>query len=270
MEHSHSDASARIGLGISSFTYGWSVGAGAMDARSLVARAAEFGLRRVQFGDNLAAETFSDEDLGFLPSCGMTVELGARGLTLDRAIRYVELCRRTGAPLLRFVIDGPGYEPSEGEVTRILLELLPRLADAGVTLGIETHDRWTAAAYRRVVASVGHPLVGICLDTANSLGAGEGLGEVLAALAPFCVNLHVKDFAVRRLPHLMGFTVGGRPAGQGMLDLPALLDAITPHRRCLSATLELWTVPETNPADTLRKEQRWAEESIRFLKPFFN
>ncbi len=77
MEHDHPDALAPLELGLSTFTYGWTVGAGAMDVRVLVAKAGEFGLRRVQFGDNLAAEKFSDEDWDFLRSCGVTVELGA-------------------------------------------------------------------------------------------------------------------------------------------------------------------------------------------------
>jgi 3-oxoisoapionate decarboxylase len=37
------------------------------------------------------------------------------------------------------------------------------------------------------------------------------------------VNLHVKDFTIRRHQHMLGFEVEGTPAGQGMLNIPWLL-----------------------------------------------
>ena len=95
------------------------------------------------------------------------------------------------------------------------------------------------------------------------------MGHVLDQLGPLAVNLHVKDFAVSRVPYAMGFNVTGRPAGRGMLDVPALRDTIAAHGRCRSAVLETWTPPEPALADTLAKERRWAEESIVYLKPLF-
>ena len=66
------------------------------------------------------------------------------------------------------------------------------------------------------------PRFGVCLDTVNSFGALEGPAVVVEALAPLAVNLHVKDFVVTRHSSQMGFTVEGRPAGQGSLDVPWL------------------------------------------------
>jgi sugar phosphate isomerase/epimerase len=111
--------------------------------------------------------------------------------------------------------------------------------------------------------------VGVCLDTANSLGAGEGIESVAAVLAPLTVNLHIKDFGIERVPHGMGFSVAGRPAGAGLLNLPALLQLLTPFNRCHSAVLELWTPLEARIEETLAKEARWARQSLDYLKPFF-
>lgn len=71
--------------------------------------------------------------------------------------------------------------------------------------------------------------MGICLDSVNSMGAGEGIETIVEVLSPYTVNLHVKDFVVQRVYHMMGFVVEGRPAGQGMLPLEYLLEKLEPH-----------------------------------------
>ena len=117
--------------------------------------------------------------------------------------------------------------------------------------------------------AAGSESIGVCLDTANSLGAGEGLETVVSELAPLTVNLHLKDFQIARVPYLMGFQITGCPAGRGMVDVPALLQQLAPFHRCQSAVLELWTSPEPQLADTIRKEAAWAAKSLDFLRPFF-
>jgi 3-oxoisoapionate decarboxylase len=108
--------------------------------------------------------------------------------------------------------------------------------------------------------------VGICLDSVNSLGAGEGLHEVVDRLAPFTINLHLKDYLIRRVWHKMGFVVEGVPAGDGMLNIPWLKGEIERHGRCTSAILELWTPPEQELTATIAKEKAWVEKSIAFLQ----
>jgi len=83
------------------------------------------------------------------------------------------------------------------------------------------------------------------------------------------VNLHIKDFVIARVPHLMGFTVEGRPAGAGLLDVPRLLEQLALSRRCETAVLELWTPPETDLVRSVAKEAAWAAQSLAYLKPLF-
>jgi sugar phosphate isomerase/epimerase len=139
----------------------------------------------------------------------------------------------------------------------------------GIWLGIENHDRFTAATLREIIEDAGCERIGVCLDTANSLGAGEGLDVVVETLAPLVLNLHVKDFHIARVPHQMGFTVTGRPAGSGCLDVGRLLERLAPARRCETAILEIWTPPEARIEETIAKEATWAAQSIQYLKPFF-
>jgi sugar phosphate isomerase/epimerase len=149
----------------------------------------------------------------------------------------------------------------------VLREVAPLLD--GIQLGIENHDRFPARTLRSMIEAAGSDRIGICLDTANSLGAAEGLETIVSVLGSLTLNLHLKDFCIARVPHLMGFTVEGRPAGGGMLDVRWLLDQLAPFGRCETAILELWTPPESDIAQTVAKEEAWAAESVAFLKPFF-
>ena len=121
-----------------------------------------------------------------------------------------------------------------------------------------------------MIEAAGSDRIGVCLDTANSLGAGEGLESVVAVLGPLTVNLHVKDFSIERVPWQMGFTVTGRPAGAGRLNVPALVEQLAKFQRCRTAILELWTPPEAGLEQTIAKEAAWAAQSIEYLRPLFD
>ena len=265
-------------LGLSSYTYGWAVGVRGhrpehpLDEHGLLDRAREHGITLLQIGDNLPLHTWGRDRLDRLAERatrdGVQLEIGARGLTPERMAEYAVIARALGATLIRFVIDDVNFHPAPDQVVRILRGVAPMLD--GLILGIENHDRFRAATLRAMIEATGSERIGVCLDTANSLGAGEGLDAVASVLAPLTVNLHIKDFRIERVPHFMGFTVTGRPAGQGMLDLPALLDQLAPFNRCHSAILELWTPPEGELAETIAKEAGWAGESLDFLRPLFS
>lgn len=263
-------------LGLSSFAFGWAVATPSPPAPepftpdTLLDFAVAHDVPVIQFGDNLPLHTLRPSELdafaGRARAKRVAIETGARGLTGERLQEYIEVSRRVGARLLRFVIDAKDYEPPADAVVRLVRNALPALRSAGIVLGIENHDRFPSVTLRRMIDTLASEHVGVCLDTANSLGAGEGINEVLAHLAPVCVNLHVKDFAIERLSYLMGFTVSGRPLGRGMLPLATVLATVARHGRCGTAVVELWPPPEKNKLDTLAKEVRWAEESIAALR----
>ena len=266
-----------IRLGLSSYTYGWAVGllghapACPLDESGLLHKCHEHGVKLLQIGDNLPLHTFDAARLDRLAQRarkeGVRLEVGARRLTLERIGDYAAIARRVGASLIRFEIDDADYHPEPASVTAVLHKAVPLLD--GLTLGIENHDRFPAATLRSIIDAAGSDRIGVCLDTANSLGAGEGLDTVLATLGPLTVNLHIKDFHIARVRHLMGFTVEGRQAGQGFLDVPLLLKQLAAFPRCQTAVLELWTPPEPLLEETIAKEAAWAAQSLAFLKPLF-
>ena len=265
-------------LGLSSFSYGWAIGVRGfqpprpLDELGLLDKCRELDVKLLQVGDNLPLHTFNTTRLAKFADRaaqeGVELEVGARGLTRQHVGQYASIARRIGANLIRFVIDDAEHRPKAEEVVSVLREVVSELEC--LTLGIENHDRFPAAVLRSIVQATGSERVGVCLDTANSLGSGEGIEAVAAQLAPFTVNLHVKDFVVERAPHLMGFSVQGRPAGEGMMDIPSLLRQVAAHGRCATAVLELWTPPESNVEATIAKEARWAEASLEYLKPLFS
>jgi 3-oxoisoapionate decarboxylase len=266
-------------LGISTYTYGWGVGIPGkfpqqpLTELDLLERASQFGVRLVQFGDNLPLHELPEDRLEALArqaqAQGISLELGARRLTLEHLHRYLGLAERLEAAFIRFVVEAPDYEPEVEEIIALLKAAVPVLEHKGVSVGLENHDRLKASAFAYIMERVGSERVGICLDSVNSMGAGEGLEQIVDTLAPYTINLHVKDFGIRRLPHLMGFQIDGRPAGQGMLQVPWLLEKLAPYGRCRTAVLEQWVVPEEDLEETVVKERAWAEESMAYLRPFF-
>lgn len=263
-------------LGVSSYTYTWAVGVpGSMplkqlSANDLIDKAAASGLTLVQIADNLPLEKLEEIELVFLrkygEAKGVEIEMGGRGLTPEHTIRCIEAAATLNSPILRMVIDGTGYEPDLDYVISVIKDLIPEFRSRKIKLAIENHDRFKAREFEKIIQSVGSEWVGICLDSVNSMGAGEGFEEVSRILLPYTINLHIKDFTIRRVSHKMGIVIEGAPAGSGMLNISELVNKLYFTNSCQSAILELWTPPEKDFADTLVKEERWANESIEYLK----
>jgi sugar phosphate isomerase/epimerase len=263
-------------LGISSYTYGWAIGhdaarpPNAPSARTLIRRAADLGVRVVQLCENLPASTYEDDSLEAVTTAakeqGVSIEVGTHGIGAAHLRRFAAVARRLESPILRVVIDTADDHPTPAQVVRRLGEVLGDFQNAGVTLAIENHDRFAAAVLAGIVREFASPHVGVCLDTANSFGALEGPATVLETLGPYVMNLHLKDVAAKRFSHLQGFVIEGRPAGQGMIDIPWILGRLKEFGRDPNAIAELWTPPEATVEQTIEKEARWAVESVRALR----
>jgi sugar phosphate isomerase/epimerase len=249
-------------LGIGTYSFMWALGEGVMDAMGLLQRASELGVKRVQFGPNCpVTETNADQIAAEARRRGLTLEIGMAGLDTGEILRQLELCKRTGSPLLRTVLqEAPEGAPPAAWIAGQLRAAVPLLANAGIPLALE--NSVTPAA--DLASLLQAEWLGVTLDTANSLAICEGWRYVVEHLAPLTLCFHVKDFIVRREWHKMGFRVEGRPAGQGQLDIPWILARLGP--RCQSAILELWPPEQASREETIRMEQAWAERSIRTLR----
>lgn len=266
-------------LGVSSYTYTWAVGvpgsipSGPLSTGDLVNKAGAAGLKLVQIADNLPLEELKDTELddlyNYAQKNGVAIEMGSRGLTIEHTLKCLGVAEKLHSPLLRMVIDKAGYEPDLISIIDTIKSLVPEFRSRKIRLAIENHDRFKAHEFEEIILSVGNEWVGICLDSVNSMGAGEGFETVSEILIPYTFNLHIKDFTIFRVSHKMGFVIEGRPAGQGMLNISGLVSSLSETGKCHSAILELWTPPESAIEETILKEEKWAAESIEYLKRIF-
>lgn len=263
-------------LGISSYTFPWKLSLekdtpGKLKAaKDLIHFAAKKSIGFVQFGDNLPLHIFSEDDLDILKQTAddlnVHIEVGTRKLEHGNILKYLDIAKQLSSPFLRVVIDDINYHPGEQETTAIISKLLPYLKQYNILLAIENHDRFAAATLQRIICKTDPSFVKICLDTANSLGAGEGIEQVVKILGSHTVNLHIKDFNIRRVSHKMGFSIEGEPAGEGMLNIPWLIKELSIFEQCKTATLELWSNMQETMQETTERESEWAEKSITYLK----
>jgi len=265
-------------IGLGTYTFPWKVSlSGSASNRSALYRAlleitAKNNLRYFQFGDNYPLHTHETSELDNIRKVAdnnnIQLQVGTRGLFVQHILRYIGIACMFKTGFLRLVIDAPYYQPDEKEVIKLIRQLLPMLKGSGVVLAIENHDRFSAAELVRIIEETDPESVAVCLDTANSLGAGQGIGEILPVLLPYTVNLHIKDFIIKRVEHKMGFTVSGCPAGEGMLDIPRLLEECRQYPRCDTAILELWMDAGADDRETLSKEQDWVQKSLEYLNQY--
>jgi sugar phosphate isomerase/epimerase len=265
-------------LGIGSYTYVWAIGVPGypapqhpMTVEELLERAAELGVHVVQIADNLPLHQLESTRVADLlrraNDLGIALELGTCGIDPQGLRAYLDLCQRLHSPILRTLLDTDIHYPTPDEAARTLAEVMPDFERAGVCLAIENHDRFRSAALLEILDRIGSDHIGICLDTANSIGCIEDIDTVVAILGPRTVNLHLKDFRIARPPHKKGFVVEGCPAGQGRLDVPILLAKLRATGRDMNVILELWPPPEATITESIAKEAAWARESIRYLRP---
>jgi 3-oxoisoapionate decarboxylase len=265
-----------VNFGLSSYTYAWEVGvpgypvAKPLDAFALLQRTADHGLELLQIADNLPLEHLSVEEQVTLyekaKSLNVALEVGTRGIRNNNLKTYLEISKRLRSRLLRVVVDSKGHEPSPEDVIRCLAAELPAFETANIILGIENHDRFSVKTLAYIIETLASSHLGIVLDTVNSFGSLEPPERVVATLGPYTVNLHIKDFDVKRASHHLGLEIYGTPAGQGRLDIPTVVKQLKGYRRNFTSILEFWVAPETTVEESIAKERTWAEQSILYLK----
>ncbi len=264
-------------LGIGSYTYGWHSGTYGWEltrdhphltAQTLIERAAAFGVPVVQIVLRPALDEMDPVELADVRALAkarhVDIEVGTSGCDPAVLRRWLTVARALDARLMRtiFTQPSPGLAREEAR----LREILPEFRQAGVALAVENHETSSFCELRHMVDAIGDPHVGVCLDTVNSLGRGEGVWEVAEALLPVTINLHVKDFTVTRGGTDMGFTITGAPTGRGRLEIPRLLERMRDHRPDVSVILEQWTPLTGTMEAAIAEQERWAAEGVPYLQ----
>jgi sugar phosphate isomerase/epimerase len=245
----------------------------AMTAFGLLEQALRLGVRVVQVGPNLPLDRLSERELDSFCAqardSGLELELGTRGLECEHLARQVHLAKRIGATLLRTIPEIGGRTPPVSEIPRHLNAILPALEGNGVRLALE-NGKIPARDLKGILDETGSSLVGVVLDTVNSLAVPEGWKYVAEVLAPYTMCLHLKEFVIKRVWHMMGFICEGRPTGQGQLDIPWLLETCGHSAHEYNVIIELWPPEQKTLQETIELEQAWAIESVRFMRQYIS
>jgi sugar phosphate isomerase/epimerase len=266
-------------LGIGSWSLPWSIGVHGyprphqpLGGIGLLEKAVEANVAVVQIADNLPLDELPDVELDRLREAArireLTLEAGTRGLDPRHLERYIGIAHRIGARVLRTVLSGSLCGPKQmAEAEAGLRQVLPALERQGVTLALENNEAFSAVEFAGLVHRIASPHVGICLDTANSLGRPETLQTVVENLAEHAVMLHAKDYDIRRIDTRMGFSIVGTPVGDGRVDFDWALAEL--HRRGrigISVIVEHWPPFAGTIQESIRIEEEWLSRSVRFLR----
>lgn len=267
----------RIGIGSWSFPWatgvpGYPVPPNLLSPLGLLDLARELQVGVIQIADNLPLDVFSEDELTRLRDTArqwdIQIEVGTRGVEPGHLLRYLRIARCLGARILRTLTHTADSRPDLVQAEAWIRDVLPQFEDAGVSLALENYERHSCAELAHLVEALASPRVGICLDTVNSLGALETPREVVALLAPHAINVHVKDFEIRRVDTMMGYSVTGCAAGEGRLDITWLVGEVARNGRNPNLIIELWPPFTGSFEQTVTMEREWVARSVRFLKRY--
>ncbi|MEM7739002.1 MAG: TIM barrel protein, partial [Deinococcota bacterium] len=114
------------------------------------------------------------------------------------------------------------------------------------------------------------PHLGVCLDVANSIASHEWPETTIQQLAPFAVNLHLKDYTFELDPYGVGFQAVGVPLGEGEMDIQNVFDALTAAKVSpdINVILEYWLPRAAIDEKGLQLEDVWTSQSVAAAKPY--
>ena len=252
-------------LGLTSFAYRWHIREG-MTVPRLIEEAASLKAEVVQIAENISLDAVSLVEMkdlgGHAKSLGLAVELGVADPAPAEWLRHLERCRAFEARILRAIIDGKDGYANPAAAAAGLGALVPVLRDAGITLCVENHFRFTPAELIGIIKRVDSPFVAVCLDPLNSITRLIGPDEAAASLLPYSRTAHVKNVRMER-PRI-GFYLTGCPLGEGIFDAAGFLKRITSQVE--SALYECWMDPLDTVSATLEQETLWARAGMEFLR----
>ena len=261
-----------MAIGLSTYAFFWRSSAAAprpVGLREMLDETAGLGASVFQICDYPAIESMPAAELRAVrehaAALGITLELGTRGISTERLERYRELASALDVRFVRSMLNAKGHQPSPDEAVGLLRAELPRYQDQGLTLGLETYEQVATSDLVDVVRAVASPQLGVCLDPGNCVARLETPDHVIAEVAPYVVNMHVKDFAFTRADGWVGFSLTGCPLGEGLLDYDGMIRAVRPGEKGISQVVEHWLPRADSMLQTCRTEQEWTRHSVEFL-----
>lgn len=263
-------------LGLGSYAFRWSIGIKdlqpetPMTAMEVLDIAHQHGLELVQYADNLPLDTLSaDEHVALrerADSYGMALELGTQCFDAEQLARYIPIGERIGSKILRVALDAEDAMVPVPELAAQIRELLPDGKRAGLRFAIENHFNYPSPRMVELLDEVADDALGVCLDVANSICAGEWPMETVRMLAPYTINLHLKDYEITPDPYGVGFRIHGTPLSEGRAEIGEILATLSHCPDDMSVILEHWLPQTADMEETRRLEHVWLSRTVAAAK----
>jgi sugar phosphate isomerase/epimerase len=214
------------------------------------------GAGGVQVGIGRRDETYARQLHRQAEEWGMFLEgtgsLSRDQADLERFEAEVVTAKNAGATVIRVVLPSKGsgrrYEAyrsvEEFHQTRdrgreLLALAEPIMARHRMRLALENHKDERILEKLETIKHLSSEYVGMCVDTGNDIAFLEDPMAVIEAYAPWAFSVHLKDAAVREYED--GFLLGDVPLGEGILDLPKIVQVLRTRHPEVQFTLEMMT-----------------------------
>lgn len=261
-------------IGISSYAYRWAIGYGdftphnPMTPFELLEKAMELDVKVVQLCENISLQRYNSKLLRQLrhraEERGIALEAGIQEVDFSVLRTYLTTAILLGSSLMRIVLNTPSKHPTLNESVDIINRLLPILKAESITLALENHFHLSSMEMVKLVNTIDNPLVGICLDTANSIGLLEKPLDTVRSLAPYAVSVHLKDYKIVQCS--VGYRIVGTPLGVGFLDIKSVIDLLKKSVHNPNIILEQWMNRPESEEKTLQMEEDWVRRSVKHIK----
>jgi 3-oxoisoapionate decarboxylase len=266
-----------VKFGISSWTYPWSVGVAngpqppsKLTVMDLLQKAKTLDVKLLQIADNIPLEKLSREELAELRSVAqemnISLEVGTKGIEVDHLLNFLEIAVFLNSPIIRTLPGSILNKPELSEVGSNLRKVLPAFEKAGVVLVLENYEAFSAQEYLELMQSINHSNLRMCIDLANALGKMEGPYYFMEKLAPWCGNFHFKDVVVNRSTSFLGFSVIGKPVGQGDIPIKWVMAQLMKYNLYPTLIIEFWPPFQKTIEETMKMENEWALQSVEFMR----
>ncbi len=177
------------------------------------------------------------------------------------------VCHILGARVMRVVGSSLDYRndphaPQLARLTKIFREAAQVAAGEGVKLAVENHFDFSVAEYLELLHAVDSPYFGMTFDTGNCLRAGDDPVESVRLLGKYIFATHTKDVApIYGANPRDWFFFACTPVGQGIINMPALVDALLAE-----GYQGLFAVEVDYPHPCIADEDAAVAESIAYLQ----
>ncbi len=210
---------------------------------------------------------------------GLYIEVAGWGANRDALISQIKKAHDVGASVLRTALGGLRLNTWDRKILAAELKekkeqlrsVIPDLKKNNIRLAVENHQDALIDEFVEILDSLDREWIGSCPDTGNNLFVAENPSLAFETLLPYAYACHFKDFAIHPTSVFpAGGIITGVALGQGVFDLPHLMDLIRKHAPHINVTIENQLEPKATSQESVEYEEACARESVRYAREILN